>query len=389
MTQRYYVFDDDHEAYRASVRSFVSKELRPNADEWERAEEFPVEIYQRMGKLGLFGNKFDEKYGGTGAGYLFESVLVEEMSRCGSGGVAAGLGAHAQIALPPIATFGTEEQKERWLVPGIKGEKIAALGITEPEAGSDVAGIKTKAVRDGDDYILNGSKTFITNGCRADMVVTAVRTGEDPHGGVSFIVVEKGTPGFDQSTKLKKLGWRASDTATMYFTDCRVPAANMLGGEGAGFPMIMANFQWERLTMALGAVIGAEETMKLAKDYAESRVAFDRPIVRFQTIQHKLVEMATEIEAARHLTYHALWLFNQGRDAVKEVSMAKIVATEMATHVADEAVQIHGGYGYMMEFPVQRAWRDARPRPHRRRHHPDHAGDHRQDDGLVGTGRSR
>ncbi len=363
MTQRYYVFDDDHEAYRASVRSFVSKELRPNADEWERAEEFPVEIYQRMGKLGLFGNKFDEKYGGTGAGYLFESVLVEEMSRCGSGGVAAGLGAHAQIALPPIASFGTEEQKERWLVPGIKGEKIAALGITEPEAGSDVAGIKTKAVRDGDDYILNGSKTFITNGCRADMVVTAVRTGEDPHGGVSFIVVEKGTPGFDQSTKLKKLGWRASDTATMYFTDCRVAAANMLGGEGAGFPMIMANFQWERLTMALGAVIGAEETMKLAKDYAESRVAFDRPIVRFQTIQHKLVEMATEIEAARHLTYHALWLFNQGRDAVKEVSMAKIVATEMATHVADEAVQIHGGYGYMMEFPVQRAWRDARLGP--------------------------
>ena len=363
MTQRYYVFDDDHEAYRESVRSFVSKELRPNAEEWERAEEFPVETYRRMGKLDLFGNKFEEKYGGTGAGYLFEAVLVEEMSRCGSGGVAAGLGAHAQIALPPIASFGTEEQKQRWLVPGIKGEKIAALGITEPEAGSDVAGIKTKAVRDGDDYILNGSKIFITNGCRADMVVTAVRTGEDPHGGVSFIVVEKGTPGFDQSTKLKKLGWRASDTAQLFFSDCRVPAANLLGAEGDGFKMIMSNFQWERLTMALGAVTGAEETMRLAKDYAESRVAFDRPIVRFQTIQHKLVEMATEIEAARHLTYHALWLFNQGRDAVKEVSMAKIVATETATHVADEAVQIHGGYGYMMEFPVQRAWRDARLGP--------------------------
>ncbi|MDP9325146.1 MAG: acyl-CoA dehydrogenase family protein, partial [Candidatus Dormibacteraeota bacterium] len=295
--------------------------------------------------------------------YLFEAVLVEEMSRCGSGGVAAGLGAHAQIALPPIASFGNEEQKQRWLAPGIKGEKIAALGITEPEAGSDVAGIKTRAVRDGDDYILNGSKTFITNGVRADMVVCAVRTGEDPHGGVSFIVVEKGTPGFDQSTKLKKLGWRASDTATLYFNDCRVPAANLLGSEGDGFKMIMSNFQWERLTMALGGVIGAEETMKLAKDYAESRVAFDRPIVRFQTIQHKLVEMATEIEAARHLTYHALWLFNQGRNAVKEVSMAKIVATEAATHVADEAVQIHGGYGYMMEYPVQRAWRDARLGP--------------------------
>ena len=363
MTQRYFIFDEDHEHYRESVRAFVDKELLPHAEEWEKAEDFPDETYRRMGPLDLFGNKFDEEYGGTGAGFLFEAVLVEEMARCGSGGVAAGLGAHAQIALPPIASFGTEEQKQRWLVPGIKGEKIAALGITEPEAGSDVAGIKTKAVRDGDDYILNGSKMFITNGCRADMVVTAVRTGEDPHGGVSFIVVEKGTPGFDQSTRLKKLGWRASDTAQLFFSDCRVPAANMLGGEGAGFPMIMSNFQWERLTMALGAVSGAERTMKLARDYAESRVAFNRPIVRFQTIKHKLVEMATEIEAARHLTYHALWLFSQGRDAVKEVSMAKIAATETATRVADEAVQIHGGYGYMMEFPVQRAWRDARLGP--------------------------
>jgi acyl-CoA dehydrogenase len=363
MTQRYFIFDEDHEHYRESVRSFVQKELLPHAEEWEEAEEFPIEIYRRMGELELFGNKFDEAYGGTAAGYLFESVLVEEMSGCGSGGVAAGLGAHAQIALPPIASFGNEKQKERWLVPGIKGEKIAALGITEPEAGSDVAGIKTRAVRDGDDYVLNGSKTFITNGCRADMVVTAVRTGEDPHGGISFMVVEKGTPGFDQSTKLKKLGWRASDTATLYFSDCRVPAENMLGAEGEGFKMIMSNFQWERLTMALGAVRGAEQTMKLAKDYAEARIAFDRPIVRFQTIQHKLVEMATEIEAARQLTYHALWLFNQGRDAVKEVSMAKIVATETATRVADEAIQIHGGYGYMMEFPVQRAWRDARLGP--------------------------
>jgi acyl-CoA dehydrogenase len=363
MTQRYFIFDDDHERYRESVRSFVQKELLPHAEEWERAEEFPVEMYKRMGDLDLFGNKFDEKYGGTGAGYIFEAVLVEEMSRCGSGGVAAGLGAHAQIALPPIATFGNEEQKQRWLVPGIKGEKIAALGISEPEAGSDVAAIKTRAVRDGDDYVLNGSKMFITNGCRADMVVTAVRTGDDPHGGVSFIVVEKGTPGFDQSIKLKKLGWRASDTAQLFFSDCRVPAANMLGQEGDGFKMIMSNFQWERLTMALGAVTGAEQTMQLAKDYAESRVAFDRPIVRFQTIQHKIVEMATDIEAARHLTYHALWLFNQGRDAVKEVSMAKIVATEAAKRIADEAVQIHGGYGYMMEYPVQRAWRDARLGP--------------------------
>lgn len=363
MTQRYFIFNEEHDAYRESVRAFVSRELAPHAEEWERAEDFPDQTFRRMGQLDLFGNKFEERYGGTGAGVVFEAVLVEELARCGSGGVAAGLGAHAQVALPPIASFGTEEQKQRWLVPGIKGELVAALGITEPGAGSDVSGIATRAVRDGDDYVLNGGKIFITNGCRADIVVTAVRTGEDPHAGLSLIVVERETRGFDQSTRLDKLGWRASDTAQLFFSDCRVPAANMLGGEGAAFPMIMANFQWERLSMALGAVTGAEQTLRLATSHASERVAFDRPIVRFQAIRHKLVEMATEIELARHLTYHALWLYSQGRDAVKEVSMAKIAATECHTHVADEALQIHGGYGYMMEFPVQRAWRDARLGP--------------------------
>jgi len=363
MTQRYFIYDDEHEEYRQSVRAFVQRELLPHAEEWEKAEDFPNDLFRRMGQLDMFANKFEEKYGGNGAGYIFEAVLVEELSRCGSGGVAAGLGAHSQIALPPIANFGNDQQKQRWLVPGIKGEKIAALGISEPDAGSDVASITTKAVRDGDDYILNGSKIYITNGCRADMVVTAVRTGPDPHGGVSFIVVEKGTPGFDQSTKLKKLGWRSSDTAQLFFTDCRVPAVNMLGAEGEAFPMIMKNFQWERLVMALGAVSGAEATMRLAIDYAQQRVAFDRPIIRFQGLKHQMLGMATRIEEARHLTYHALWLFNQGRDAVKEVSMAKVAATETACWVADNAVQIHGGYGYMMEFPVQRAWRDARLGP--------------------------
>ncbi|MHB8509676.1 MAG: acyl-CoA dehydrogenase family protein [Candidatus Dormibacteria bacterium] len=363
MSQRYAIFEAEHEAYRASVRAFVQKELAPHAEEWERAEEFPAALFARMGALDMFGNKFSEDYGGTGAGIVFEAVLVEELSRCGSGGVAAGHRAHAQIALPPISTFGTEAQKQQWLVPGLKGDKVAALAITEPEAGSDVAGLKTSAVRDGDDYVVNGSKVFITNGCRADMVVTAVRTGPDPHKGVSLLVVERGTPGFDQQTRLKKLGWRASDTAQLYFSDCRVPVANLLGPEGGAFPAIMANFQWERLAMALGAVVAAEESLKMAESYAAERRAFERPIVRFQVIRHKLVEMATEIEMARHLTYHALWLMTRAIDATREVSMAKIAATEAACNVADKALQVHGGYGYMMEYPIQRAWRDARLGP--------------------------
>jgi acyl-CoA dehydrogenase len=369
MAQRYAIFTEEHEAYRESVRAFVQRELRPHAEDWERAEDFPDAVFRRMGELELFGNKFDEAHGGSAAGLIFEAVLIEELARCGSGGVAAGLGAHAQIALPPIAAFGTEDQKRRWLAPGIRGEKIAALAITEPEAGSDVAAITTRAVRDGDDYVVNGGKVFITNGCRADLLVTAVRTsatpdgGGDPHDGISFLVIERGTVGVDQSTRLEKLGWRASDTAQIFFSDARVPAANLLGEEGQAFRMIMANFQWERLAMALGAVAGAGETLHLAEAHAAERRAFQRPIVRFQAIRHKLVEMATEIEMARHLTYHALWLVSQGRDAVKEVSMAKVAATEAACRVADAAVQIHGGYGYMMEFPVQRAWRDARLGP--------------------------
>ena len=307
--RRYFVFDEEHEHYRQSVRSFVAKELAPHAEEWERAEDFPVEIFRRMGELDLFGNKFEEKYGGTDAGPIFEAVLIEELTGCGSGGVAAGLGAHAQIALPPIAVFGNEEQKQRWLVPGIRGDKIAALGITEPEAGSDVASLTTRAVRDGEDYVLNGSKIYITNGCKADMLVTAVRTGNDPHAGVSFIVVEKGTPGFDQSVRLKTLGWRASNTAQIFFNDCRVPAANLLGNEGGAFPMIMQNFQWERLAMALGAVGAMQLAWERTAAYARERHAFGRPLSGHQVIRHKLVDLASSAYAARCVTYDALRRF--------------------------------------------------------------------------------
>jgi acyl-CoA dehydrogenase len=357
-------FTEEHESLRESLRSFVERELRPNAMDWEEAREFPRELFTRMGELGFLGLKYPEAYGGQGGDYIHDAVFTEEMARCGSGGVAAGIGGHVGIATPPIFKFGTEEQKQRWLVPAIKGERIAALAITEPGAGSDVASIKTFARRDGDEYVVNGSKTFITNGVRGDIFVTAVKTTEaGGHHGVSFLVLEREMEGFEVSRKLEKLGWHASDTGELSFSDVRVPVENLLGEENKGFYLIMANFQWERLLMALGAVAGAQATFERTLAYAKEREAFGRSIGSFQAIRHKLAEMATKIEAGRDLTYHALRLFVSGQDALKEVSFAKLFCCDAAVHVADEAVQIHGGYGYMREYEVERALRDSRLGP--------------------------
>ena len=357
-------FTEEHEALRESLRSFIEREIRPHAPEWEAAEEFPRELFTRMGGLGFLGLKYPEEYGGQGGTYLHDAVFAEEMARCGSGGVAAGIGAQVAIATPPIWKFGTEEQKQRWLVPAIKGEKVAALAITEPGAGSDVAGLRTFARRDGHEYVVNGGKTFITNGVRADLYVTAVKTTQEGgHHGLSFLVLEKGMPGFEVSRKLEKLGWHASDTGELSFSDVRVPEENLLGEENKGFYLIMANFQWERISMALGAVGGMQATFERTLQYALERQAFGRQIGRFQAIRHKLAAMATKIEAARDLTYQGLRLFITGQDALKEVSMAKLYACRAAVEVADEAVQIHGGYGYMREYDVERALRDARLGP--------------------------
>jgi acyl-CoA dehydrogenase len=357
-------FTEEHEALRESLRTFVTKEVRPHAPEWEAAQEFPLELFTRMGELGFLGLKYPVEYGGQGGDYVHDAVFSEEMARSGSGGVSAGIGAHTGIATPPIFKFGTEEQKQRWLVPAIKGEKVAALAITEPAAGSDVAGIKTFARRENGEYLVNGSKTFITNGVRADIYVTAVKTTQEGgHHGISFFVLEKGMPGFTVSRKLEKLGWHASDTGELAFSDVRVPEENLLGEENQGFYLIMANFQWERLLMALGAVGGMEAMFERTLEYATERQAFGRPIGRFQAIRHKLAEMATTIEAARDFTYHCLRLFVTGQECLKEVSMAKVFCTEAAVKVADEAVQIHGGYGYMKEYDVERGLRDARLGP--------------------------
>jgi acyl-CoA dehydrogenase len=343
----------------------VRTEIAPNVDEWEEAREFPRELYARAAELGFLGLKYPTELGGQGGDYLHDAVWAEQLARGGSsGGVGAGLGAHTGIATPPIFKFGTDDQKQRFLVPAIKGEKIAALGITEPGAGSDVAGIQTFARKVDGGYVVNGAKTFITNGVRADMLVCAVKTTEEGgHQGISFLILEREMPGYEVSRKLEKMGWHASDTGELSFTDVEVPDENLLGEENGGFYLIMANFQWERLLMALGAVGAMQRLIEVTVEYAKERQAFGRPIGSFQVIRHKIAEMSTTIDAAKSMTYNALRLFHEGHDALREVTEAKLFSQRAAVDVADECLQIHGGYGYMREYGIERAVRDLRLGP--------------------------
>ncbi len=358
-------FGEEHEELRETVTRFVSKEIAPNVDGWEDAREFPRELYGRCAELGFLGLKFPEELGGQGGTHLHDAVWVEELARSGgSGGVAAGLNAHTSIAMPPIFNFGTEEQKQRWLVPGIAGEKIGALGITEPGAGSDVAGISTFARKVDGGYVVNGSKTFITNGVRADFLVCAVKTTQEGgHGGISFLVLESDMPGYEVAQKLEKMGWHSSDTGELAFTDVEVPEENLLGEENGGFKLIMANFAWERLLMAIGAVGAMQRLIEISVNYSLEREAFGRPIGKFQATRHHIAEMATKAEASRAITYNSLRLFHEGQDCIKEVTMAKLVTQRAVREIADQALQIHGGYGYMKEYGIERAVRDARLGP--------------------------
>jgi acyl-CoA dehydrogenase len=362
-------FGPEHDELRQSIRAFVAEELRPNAAQWEADRWFPNEVFTKLAANGFLGLKYPREYGGAGGDYLGDAVLIEELTHAGSGGVSAGIGAHVNIGTPPIFKFGTEEQKQRFLVPGIRGEKIVALGITEPGTGSDVAGIRTRAERVEGGWVVNGAKTFITGGVRADVVVTAVKTSEDGgHGGLSFLLIEKGMEGFTVSKKLEKLGWHASDTAELAFQDVFVPDENLLGEENKGFYLIMANFQWERIAMALGAVAAMQRLVEQTVDYALSREQFGRPIGKLQAIRHKIAGMAVKHEASRDLTYHALRLFHDGQDAIREVTMAKLLSQRAACEVADDALQIHGGAGYVDAIPevsssIQRAVRDLRLGP--------------------------
>lgn len=354
-------FSSEHELFRDSVRKFVEKELTPHAEEWEAAGEFPNSVFRRMGELGFLGLRYPEKYGGQNCDFLFSVVLAEELGRCGLGSIGMAVAVQNEMATPPIFKFGTEEQKMEYLLPANKGLKIACLGITEPNAGSDVAALQTTAQREGNSWIINGRKIFITNGVRADFITLIARTGEKKgYKGFSLFLIDKGTPGFLVTRKLDKLGMRSSDTAELLFEDCRVPVAALLGEEGKGFYHIMWELQGERIMAAANAVARAQMALELALKYAQERVQFGKPLAYFQVTRHRLADMATEIEAARHLTYYCAWLFQQGEYPVKEISMAKLFAAQMAGRVADAALQIHGGYGYMMEYPIQRYWRDIR-----------------------------
>jgi acyl-CoA dehydrogenase len=354
-------FTPEHEEFRATVRRFVENELRPHAREWEAARWFPNDVFTRLAALGYIGLKFPSEYGGDGDP-VADAVFVEELSRCGSGGLAAGIGAHGGIALPPIWKFGTEDQKQRYLVPGIRGEKIAALAITEPDAGSDVASIRTLAHKVDGGYVVNGSKTFITGGVRADVLVTAVKTTRaGGHRGLSFLIVERGDG--VESGAIDKLGWHASDTAHITFDDVFVQEENLLGEENAGFYLIMANFQWERLLMALGAVGGMQAAFERTLKFALEREAFGKKIGHHQALRHKLAEIAVTIEAGRDVTYAALRHYVAGDDAVREVTIAKLATQRAAFDVMDQCLQIHGGAGYIEEYDIERAARDARLGP--------------------------
>jgi acyl-CoA dehydrogenase len=334
-------FTAEHERFRAEVREFVATELRPHAAEWERERWFPNTVFESLAERGYLGLKYPREYGGRGGDHLLDAVLTEELARCGSGGLAAGIGAHVGIATPPVWRFGTEEQKRRFLAPAIAGERVAALGITEPGAGSDVAGIRTQAVRVDGGWRVNGAKTFITNGARADFVVTAVKTtGAGGHGGLSFLLLERAMEGFKVSRKLDKLGWHASDTAELSFQDVFVPEENLLGEENRGFYLIMANFQWERLLMALGAVGGMEACLERVLAGELGANGGEPPRGDGQAARHAAAEMATRLEAGRSLTYHALRLFAGGEDAVREVTMAKLATQRACYEVAESALRL-------------------------------------------------
>jgi citronellyl-CoA dehydrogenase len=363
-------YTEQHEMFRRSVRAFCEKELRPHMDAWEEDELFPRWVFEKAGALGVFAAHYPEEHGGLGGDYWFAAAKAEELPRCGSAGVPMALLVQGEMATPCISDLGTKEQIEEFLKPALRGEKIAALGVSEPGAGSDVAGLRTTAIRDGDDYVINGQKTFITNGTRADFITLMCKTNPDAgHAGISIVLVPTNLKGFHVSKKLKKIGNWSSDTAELFFDNVRVPKRYLLGEEGMGFQYLMQNFQSERLIGAVTSCAGSQLLLEEGINYGRDRVAFGKPIIKREVWQHKFVDLATKLEAGRALSYRATEAYNDEKyvqkvpisfETTKLVSMAKIFVGDVVSEVADQVLQFHGGWGYIEEFHVARAWRDQR-----------------------------
>jgi citronellyl-CoA dehydrogenase len=353
-------FTAEHDAFRRVVREFCEKELAPHAREWDERGEFPRELFRRFGEMGFLGIRHDPAWGGSGLDYWYVVAYAEELVRARNGGLGTGMLVQGEMATPIIGELGTDEQKREFLAPALSGEKVAALAISEPDAGSDVAAIRTRARRDGDDLRVSGSKTWISNGTRADFLTMAVRTGDDGYGGISLVTFPTDVKGFEVSRRLEKVGNLSSDTAVLFFDECRIPARFVLGEVDQGFGYIMTGFQGERLVTAVTAVAGAQLVLDDALRYGQERKAFGRPIGTFQAWRHRFADHLARLEAARWLTYRACDLFARGQVALREISMAKLVACDLAQRIAYDAMQFHGGLGYMVETDVARAWRDLR-----------------------------
>lgn len=359
LLEKYYT--EEHQIFRETARRFFQKELAPQSDEWEEKRTVPREVWKKFAEQGFLCPWVPEEYGGVGADFLYSVILMEEAARTGCMNFPFVL--HSDVVAPYIYHFGNEEQKKRWLPGCVSGDLLTAIVMTEPDAGSDVAAIRTTAVRDGDHYIINGQKTFISCGAVCDLAVVATKTdpkADPPFTGLSLIVVEYGTPGFRKGTKFKKVGFHTNDTAELIFEDCRVPVENLLGEEGQGFKYLMADLQQERLMIALGSQLMAEEALKTTINYTRERNVFGRPVSRFQHISFELAKMATEIELGRTFIERLIIDHIEGKNVVQQVSMAKYWISEMLNRVVGKCLQFHGGYGYMDEYPISRMFRDAR-----------------------------
>jgi acyl-CoA dehydrogenase len=353
-------YTDEHRMFRDTCKKFLEKEIIPHVDHWEEAGIVPKIAWKKMGEQGFLCMGVAEAYGGLGLDFLYSVILMEEMARTNCSGLAASL--HSDIVVPYIEAFGSEDQKHKYLPGCVSGDIITAVAMTEPNTGSDLAAIKTTAIEVGDDVIINGQKTFISNGINCGLVIVAAKdpAADNPHKAVDLYLVEEGTPGFEKGKQIKKIGWHSQDTAELYFTDCRIPKANRLGDKGTGFLKLMTKLQQERLVCAVGAVPMAEFMLDVTIKYCQERTVFGKPITKFQHSQFEIAEMATEIKLGRTFIEKLIMDHIEGKNIVIEVSMAKYWTTDMACRVADRCLQLHGGYGYCDEYPISRAWRDSR-----------------------------